>query len=212
MTIATAMNTTPATAASATPAGTTSAPTTAVPVPIKSHPRPVWLHAHGRFAPPTAHIRSNAVTYDQKRVHAGARIAVGEFARHHTTMVALRVTGLSPGRTYGAHVHTKPCGAKPDDSGPHYQHRKDRHQPSTDPAYANPRNEVWLDFKTDRRGYAAALSRHDWRFRQGAARSVVIHEHGTARSPGKAGTAGSRLACFTVPFERSGLHGPFSRH
>jgi hypothetical protein len=55
------------------------------------------------------------------------------------------------------------------------------------PAYANSENEVWLDFTTDVRGHATAESRHDWRFRPGAARSVVIHEHGTATKHGKAG-------------------------
>ncbi|UQA95759.1 superoxide dismutase family protein [Streptomyces halobius] len=195
----------------ASPAGATVLPAPAVPVPDKSFVRPVWLQAHGWFAPPKKFKRSRAVTYDLKRVPAGARVKVGEFARRHSTLIALKVWGLQPGRTYGAHVHTKPCGAKPDDSGPHYQHRKDPHQPSTDPTYANPKNEVWLDFTTDRKGYGAALARNDWRLRPAGARSVVIHEHRTARTPGKAGTAGDRLGCFTVPFERSGLHGPFSR-
>ncbi|MEV0372029.1 superoxide dismutase family protein [Streptomyces sp. NPDC050636] len=195
----------------AVPATAVPVPATAVPVPIKSYPRPVWLDAHGRFAPPKALVRSSAVTYDLKRVPAGAHIKVGEFGWRRSTLVVLKVSGLRSGRTYGAHVHTKPCGAKPDDSGPHYQHRKDPHQPSTNPAYANAENEVWLDFTTDRKGRGAAQSRHDWRFRPGAARSVVIHEHRTEKGVGKAGTAGPRLACLTVPFERSGLHGAFSK-
>ncbi|GAA4804535.1 hypothetical protein GCM10023353_03860 [Tomitella cavernea] len=63
---------------------------------------------------------------------------------------------MQPGRDFGAHAHTKPCGPEPSDSGPHYQNVQDpaatADSPSTDPAYANPQNEVWLDFTTDGSG------------------------------------------------------------
>lgn len=167
------------------------------------------VKAQGQFVPPSPVYLSNALTYDSKMVPVGARISVVEHVRKPigervggaATSVRLRVSGLLPNRTYGAHVHTKQCGRTPDASGPHYQNVKDPIQPSTDPAYANPENEVWLDFTTDVGGRATAGSRHDWRFRPGEARSVVIHEHGTATEPGEAGTAGARLACLTVPFE-----------
>ncbi|MBO8184505.1 superoxide dismutase family protein [Streptomyces spirodelae] len=157
------------------------------------------LVRYDRFSPANAFIRPDAVTYDRSKVPAGAGIMVARTATDHSTSVRLQVRGLVPDRTYGAHVHTQPCGAKPDDSGPHYQHRKDPEQPSTDPRYANPHNEVWLDFTTDSRGRGEAVSRHHWTFREGEARSVVLHERGTSSEAGHAGQAGARVACFSVP-------------
>ncbi|MFJ9033164.1 superoxide dismutase family protein [Streptomyces sp. NPDC102274] len=158
------------------------------------------VRAEGRFQPPSPYFPPDAVTYDGTKVPAGAHITVVERTGARTTGVELAVSGLLPNRVYGAHVHTKPCGRVPEDAGPHYQHIKDPHQPSTDPAYANAANEVWLDVTSDARGRAVAESAHDWRFRRGEARSVVIHDHGTMTGPGEAGTAGARLACLTVPF------------
>ncbi|MFE4537460.1 superoxide dismutase family protein [Streptomyces scopuliridis] len=156
--------------------------------------------AEGGFLPPSPYFAPGAVTYDGTKVPVGSRLGVVERAGGGATSVELSVSGLLPDRVYGAHVHTKPCGRAPEDAGPHYQHSKDPHQPSTDPAYANAANEVWLDVTTDVRGHAVAESKHDWRFRRGEARSVVIHDHGTTTHPGEAGTAGTRLACLTVPF------------
>ncbi|UNO42322.1 superoxide dismutase family protein [Streptomyces sp. MST-110588] len=168
-----------------------------------------------RFVPaPGSGPDTKALTYDPKLVPAGSRVAVVE-RRHKNgkddknagkggkgggTTVVLRLKGLVPDRTYGAHVHTKPCGPQPADSGPHYQNVPDPVQPSTDPAYANPRNEVWLDFTTDEDGDGGAVARVDWHFRAGQARSVVVHEHATETEPGHAGMAGARLACVNVPF------------
>ncbi|MER8072825.1 superoxide dismutase family protein [Streptomyces sp. NPDC094034] len=156
--------------------------------------------AEGRFLPPSPYFPPDAVTYDRTKVPPGAHATVVERIGAGTTGVELAVHGLLPNRVYGAHVHTKPCGRAPEDAGPHYQHIKDPHQPSTDPAYANAANEVWLDITTNVLGQAVAESTQDWRFRRGEARSVVIHDHGTMTGPGEAGTAGARLACLTVPF------------
>ncbi|MFI1950830.1 superoxide dismutase family protein [Streptomyces xinghaiensis] len=163
-------------------------------------PRFSRVSAASSFAPVPPHGLANAVTYDTEAVPPGARIGVRQWTDPEGTTVRLRVSGLEPGRAYGAHVHTRPCGAGPDSSGPHYQDRRDPEQPSTDPRYANPDNEVWLDFTTDEAGDGAAEARQDWNFRPGEARSVVLHEHHTATEDGAAGTAGARLACFTVPF------------
>lgn len=170
------------------------------PAAASAHDGSSTMRAAGGFLPPSPYFLSNAPTYDWTKVPVGARVSVIERVVGTTTKVELRVAGLVPNHMYGAHVHTKPCGRTPDSAGPHYQDDKDPHQPSTDPAYANADNEVWLDFTTNARGHGAADSRHDWRFRQGEARAVVIHEHGTMTDPGDAGTAGARLACLTVPF------------
>ncbi|MFI2235028.1 superoxide dismutase family protein [Streptomyces chrestomyceticus] len=151
----------------------------------------------------TASPTGEAVTHDPALVPEGSRVTVVEkrygSGKDARTVVGLRLAGLLPDRTYGAHVHTKPCGPKPADSGPHYQNVPDPVQPSTDPAYANPRNEVWLDLKTDADGDGGSVAKVNWHVRYGQARSVVVHEHKTHTEPGQAGTAGARLACVNVP-------------
>ncbi|MEU5368294.1 superoxide dismutase family protein [Streptomyces sp. NPDC005951] len=147
-----------------------------------------WMRAAGVFSPPGSFVASDALTYDTRLVPAGARIEVTQFTDPSGTRIGARLHGLVPGRAYGMHVHTSPCGADPAAAGPHYQHR-----PS---ATADPVNEVWLDFRTDEDGDGRAEALHDWDFREGGARSVVIHD--------RQGGAGERAACFTVPFGPGG--------
>jgi Cu-Zn family superoxide dismutase len=119
-----------------------------------------------------------------------------------TTIVRLTVTGLIPNRMYGSHVHYLPCGATPTASGAHYQYVPDPATgasptvTSTNPAYANPRNEIWLDFMTDSTGAGQATAIVNWKMpaeRKG--RSVVVHAMGTD----PVGAAGARLSCTTLP-------------
>ncbi|RCG32324.1 superoxide dismutase [Sphaerisporangium album] len=155
--------------------------------------------ALGRFGPYTS--GQQAIAYDQKLVPAGAAAAVAYVpGSDGHSIVQLRVSGLLPNHSYGAHVHTKPCGAKGEDAGPHYQHNQDPVTPSTNPKYANARNEVWLDFTTDARGDASARSALDWKFTDRHPRSVVIHAEHTHTDAGHAGTAGPRLACVNAEF------------
>ncbi|PRY00817.1 superoxide dismutase family protein [Allonocardiopsis opalescens] len=138
-----------------------------------------------------------AVSYDES-VPVGARGAVRVTSSGNGgTAVNLTVHGLEPNREYGAHVHTERCGPDPADAGPHYQNEVDPVQPSVDPAYANPSNEIWLDFTTDHTGHDSAHAAVNWTFREDEAHSVVIHEHHTATGHGVAGTAGARLGCLT---------------
>ncbi|MCX4677504.1 superoxide dismutase family protein [Streptomyces sp. NBC_01433] len=146
------------------------------------------MRIEARFSPPNAFVPSSAVTYDTELVPAAAWISVEQRSDHSGTRVATWLRGLVPNRVYGMHVHTAPCGADPKAAGPHYQHRAS--------ATADPDNEVWLDFRTDRHGNGSAWARHGWGFREGGARSVIIHD--------VSGGAGERVACFTVPF---GSHG-----
>ncbi|MFI1187356.1 superoxide dismutase family protein [Streptomyces californicus] len=143
-----------------------------------------WTRASGVFSPPGAFVPSDALTYDTRLVPAGARVEITEFAGPSGTRVEARLRGLVPGRAYGMHVHTSPCGADPAAAGPHYQHRP--------AATADPVNEVWLDFRTDEDGDGSAKALRGWAFREGGARSVIIHD--------RQGGAGERAACFTVPF------------
>jgi Cu-Zn family superoxide dismutase len=144
---------------------------------------------------------TSAYTYDQAQVPAGARISVrAVYVDQHKTIVTLRVQGLLPNHEYGSHAHQNACGPLATDAGAHFQHVVDPVQPSVDPTYANPRNEIWLDFTTDRRGNGWARSVVRWQFDTRRAGSVVIHDHHTATDPGHAGTAGPRYGCLTVPF------------
>ncbi|WP_069887088.1 superoxide dismutase family protein [Streptomyces luteocolor] len=151
-----------------------------------------WIRAEATFAPPTAFVPSPAVTYDMGLVPAASWIEVVQYGGERGTDVAVRVRGMRPGHAYGVHVHQKPCGAAPEAAGGHYQHRVDPVQPSKDPAYLNPENEIWLDLTAGADGSGWARAHHDWGFRPGGAASVVLHR--------EQGGAGDRVACFTVPF------------
>jgi Cu-Zn family superoxide dismutase len=161
-----------------------------------------------------------AITYDRRIVPEGAtaQVAVGRVA--DGISVRLAMTGMLPRRTYGAHLHTRPCTATPADAGPHYQHnpapQASASAPapasapasasasasalSADPAYANPANEVWLDFTADRLGAATVTAVLQWQFDElTPPRSLVVHLSRTRTEPGLAGTAGDRVACLTLP-------------
>ncbi|UED86691.1 superoxide dismutase family protein [Streptomyces profundus] len=151
----------------------------------------------GEFAPVTEGPVPRAVTYRPELVPAGSTVEVVQRVGEGRMRIALRVEGVNAAHTYGAHVHTSPCGAAPEDSGPHYQNR-----PGEAPEAANPSNEVWLDFTADANGAGEARAAQNWVFRADEARSVVIHEHATdsGHHGGTPGDAGARVACFTVPF------------
>ena len=141
-----------------------------------------------------------ATNYDKALVPDGAKLYVAEMVHDGLTTVVLDVRGLVPNHAYGAHAHAKPCGAKPEDAGPHFQHSPDPVKPSVDPNFANPQNEIWLDFTTDAKGNATRASTVDWTFGNTPAASVVIHAEPTKTMVGQAGMAGARAACVSVGF------------
>jgi Cu-Zn family superoxide dismutase len=149
---------------------------------------------------------SGAVTYNPAVAPVGARLSVAvDDDGDGGTTVTLDVEGLLPDRGYAAHAHVKPCGATAADAGPHFQNTVDPAagpgRPSTDPDYANPENEVWLDLHTDADGDGHAEADVPFAFVDNRSpRSVVIHEaEETATDAGHAGTAGGRAACITLP-------------
>ncbi|MCU1531596.1 MAG: superoxide dismutase [Arthrobacter sp.] len=173
------------------PAGTP--PTSAPPAEA-----PLASRAEGNFA---AWAEGNvATTYNPDLVPVGAKAESTVTVRSDGTETKLMVHGLMPNRHYGAHAHVKPCGVDGAAAGPHYQDQIDPVAPSVDPAYANAKNEIWLDFLTDAQGDASAESSVDWKARGGEAQSITIHENHTMTEAGKAGTAGTRLACIDVNF------------
>jgi Cu-Zn family superoxide dismutase len=145
---------------------------------------------------------AHAVTYAPDLVPVGATAEITVTETDRGTTVMLVVGGLKPVHAYGAHLHTRPCGAAAADSGPHLQHSHDpaasASPPSSDPSYANPMNEVWLDFTTDVSGAAQSSATLDWTF-DPAPRALIIHADPTKTGPGVAGTAGARAACLTLP-------------
>ena len=121
------------------------------------------------------------------------------------TIVTLHVRGLAPNHEYGAHAHKLACGATDANAaGGHFQNVEPPAGTSPSlPAFANPANEIWLDFTTDSEGNAVAQTKVPWQFSPTRrAGSVMIHsEHTHTGGPdGGAGTAGAKLACLTVGF------------
>jgi Cu-Zn family superoxide dismutase len=157
----------------------------------------------GTLAPPEQ--AEDAYTYDPALAPEGARISVEAGEADGATRVNLQVQGILPNRGYAVHAHARACGPTGDAAGPHYQHEVDPaatpEQPSTDPAYANPQNEIWLDLRTDGAGNAEASTEVPFVFTDRAPTSIVIHAaEATATAPGEAGSAGARVACLNVPF------------
>ncbi|MEV0378756.1 superoxide dismutase family protein [Nonomuraea sp. NPDC050643] len=131
-----------------------------------------------------------AIAYDRKLVPEGAQASVSVESTGGKTRTSLVVEGLRPDRRYGAHLHAKPCGKKPDDSGPHYQHH---------PGQITPASEVWLDVTTDAEGSGRSSARNDWALDPAKMPgSLVIHAQPTVTSGPEVGTAGARVACLTL--------------
>lgn len=73
--------------------------------------------------------------------------------------------------------------------------------PSTDPAYANPENEIGLDQTTNAAGHRVATTVVPWQFSPTRrAKSVILHVEHTHTGPQDSGVAGARLGCLSVPF------------
>ncbi len=107
------------------------------------------------------------------------------------TLVTLHVNGLPPNREFGAHVHKLACGDTK--AGGHYQHVAGG---ASDPVFANPDNEIWLDFTTNAAGRGRAQAVVDWSIRPNGANAVVVHNAHTSDT----GAAGPKLACIDVDF------------
>ena len=161
------------------------------------------VSATGTLAGPEATTES--FTYNPAVAPAGAQLAVTAGAAADRTTVRLQVIGLLPNRGYAAHVHQLPCGPTGAAAGPHHQHQVDPaagpEKPSSDPAFANPDNEIWLDLRTDASGNGEVRTEVPFALGDRRPASVILHEaEQTATEPGEAGTAGARVACLNVPF------------
>lgn len=173
-----------------------------VPMPSLTPAGEVQWSADGVLAPPGQ--ASNAFTYDPAVAPIGARLAVTLTQVDKLTAATLDVSGLLPNRGYAVHLHTMPCGPTGAAAGPHFQHQVDPaatgQQPSTNPEYANPANEIWLDVHTDANGTGKSMTQVPFVFTDRAPASVVVHENPVTETvPGQAGMAGARVACLTLP-------------
>ncbi len=124
-----------------------------------------------------------AVTYDPDSVPVTGKIRAVVLREGEASMA---ISGLGPHRFFGAHLNTTECPPSGMDVGPRLQHTV-----NADPDFANPENEVWLDFTTDGNGLATSTSVHAWPFDPDRPpRSIVIDDGNTA----------TRLACVNVPW------------
>jgi Cu-Zn family superoxide dismutase len=166
------------------------------------------LGAVGLFVTPPAFASADRVRSDGPLVAYSSDIQPGASARVQavydasgSTTVMLHVWGMRPNTNYGAHAHVNACGLTGAAAGPHFQHVQDPISPSVNPAYANPRNEIWLDLVTDEEGSGVAQTRVPWQFQPDRrAHSVIIHAEHTHTGPSDSGVAGARLACVTTSF------------
>jgi superoxide dismutase, Cu-Zn family len=172
----------------------------------------VTLHGEGTLTEPS--LSSTAETYNTALAPVGARLSATMTPSEQSTTAELTVFGLLPNRGYAAHAHTNACGNTPESAGPHYQNRIDPaatpQAPSTNPEYANPRNEIWLDVRTDALGGGTSRTTVPFVFTGRGPGSIVVHEAmETATDPGKAGQAGSRIACLTLSVAKRQVFNPF---
>jgi Cu-Zn family superoxide dismutase len=167
-------------------------------------PNPPVLSGSGTLTAPNP--AAKAVTYNPALAPVDAAILAAMMPSgygYSRTVATLVVAGLLPNRGYAIHVHIKACGATGQDAGPHYQNRIDPaatpQAPSTNPEYANPRNEIWLDIHTNAAGSGTSHTTVPFTFTDRTPGSIVVHEAmTTATAPGQAGQAGARIACLTL--------------
>jgi Cu-Zn family superoxide dismutase len=171
-------------------------------------PPAVFVAAAGLFLSSPAVAGADRIRSEGPLISYSSAIPSGATARVQAvydgsgkTQVTLHVWGLQPNTEYGAHAHVNACGTTGAAAGPHFQNIPDPVVPSVNPAYANPRNEIWLDFTTDESGNGVAHTSVPWQFTADRrAHSVIIHAEPTHTGPTDSGQAGARLACLSVNF------------
>ncbi len=179
------------------------------------------LHGDGTLTAPTPEstARPNtgtlAYTYNPALAPAGARLAVVMTPSEETTTAELTVSGLVPNRGYAVHANVNACSPNPAAEGPRYQNRVDpavnptsiSGETSTNPEYANPRNEVWLDVHTDAAGSGTSRATVPFVFTDRGPGSIVVEDAmDTATGLGKAAKEGARIACLSLSAVQPGDH------
>ncbi|MGH3617150.1 MAG: superoxide dismutase [Pseudonocardiaceae bacterium] len=168
-----------------------------------ARPDPTALSGSGTFTPPDP--ASKAITYNPSLAPPDAAVlaSVTPSGYYPRTVATLVVAGLLPNRSYAAAAHTNACGTTGQDAGPYYQNRIDPaaspQAASTNPRYANPRNEIWQDIRTDAAGQGTSQTTVPFGFTDRRPGSIELHEAtATPTAPGQAGATGAPIACVTL--------------
>jgi Cu-Zn family superoxide dismutase len=177
------------------------------------------LHGDGTLTQPTPESTSRpntgnlAYTYNPAVAPVGAHLSVLMTPSDESTNAELTVSGLVPNRGYAVEANTNACSPNPAAEGPHYQNRIDptvsptsiSQATSTNPDYANPRNEIWLDVRTDATGSGTSRTTVPFVFTDRGPGSVVIHDAAaTAAGPGQVGNGGAPIACLSLSAVKPG--------
>ncbi|MGH3671525.1 MAG: superoxide dismutase [Pseudonocardiaceae bacterium] len=163
--------------------------------------RAVILQGQGALAAPAPGLTAD--TYNPALAPVGARLNASMNPSGTSTTAVLEVSGMLPNRSYAVLAHTHGCGADPAAAGPAYQNRVDpaatAQAPSTNPEFANPQNEVWMEVRTDANGAGTARTTVPFVFNDRGPGSLMVHQAmEIATGPGHAGDAGAPVACLTM--------------
>ena len=146
---------------------------------------------------------SKAITYDPDLAPIGAAMTATIIPTSEGSRAQLTVLGLLPDRGYAVYAHDKTCGTTTSAAGERFQIHRDpaatSAAPSTDPNYANPDNEIWLDVRTDDAGTGTSATTIPFVLTDRVPGSLVVYAgmH-TPPNPAQAGNVGAPIACLTL--------------
>jgi Cu-Zn family superoxide dismutase len=146
---------------------------------------------------------SKAITYDPDLAPIGAAMTATIIPTSEGSTAQLTVLGLLPDRGYAVYAYTKACGPTVGSAGTRFQNHLDPaatpSTPSTDPRYANPDNEIWLDLRTDDDGTGTSATHIPFVLTDRVPHAFVVHDgmH-TPRNSAQAADIGARIACLTL--------------
>jgi superoxide dismutase, Cu-Zn family len=174
---------------------------TPMPVAWYGSSKPVVVFGSGTLTMPNS--TSRAITYNRDLAPIGAAMTATIIPTSEGSTAQLTVLGLLPNRSYAVAAYNKPCGPTAGASGARFQNHPDPaatpSAPSTDPRYANPDNEIWLDVQTDASGAGTAATTVPFVLTDRVPGSIVVHDQTqTPQSSARAGNFGARIACLTL--------------
>lgn len=176
-------------------------PGTPAPAAWHASSRPIVLFGSGTLTTPNS--KSRAISYNPALAPIGAAMTATVIPTSEGSMAELTVFGLLPNRAYVAYAYVKSCGATADAAGRRFQNHLDpaasAQAPSTNPKYANPDNEFWLDVRTDVAGTANSHTTVPFALSDRTPGSFVVHDTAlSSTGKGRTEEAGDRIACLTL--------------
>lgn len=171
------------------------------PTSVAWYSRPVVLFGSGTLTTPNR--TSKAITYDTDLAPIGAAMTGTVIPTSEGSMAQLTVFGLLPNRGYAVYAYANACGASAGAAGRRFQNHLDptatSQNPSSDPRYANPDNEIWLDVRTDIAGTGTSHTTVPYTLSDRVPGSLVVHDVvQTPAGPSEPRKAGDRIACLTL--------------